>query len=404
MAIGSITREEAEGVWENIKNDSELNKLGEKNVLPPLLIKVIDFSTRIKDQEQSDAPLSLAVQNISIPIEDIKDSLYMCINEKRIQLVENDTPDFYRGIIEKVSSSQDTGCAFVSVPLIGNSGIIGVLVVDNRFLFSERTIDNDLLHCLEAYANAIAISIENTRLKLQLAEDEKLKIWRDSAANIVHTIGTRMSVINGSISQLRTFLNKNVDSNLFNETSVYFHEFYDGIQKADRVLKDFRVFAAPTELKLDEIDVTNEINKIIKEIKNNLQIDVVSTLMNEEIKILGDSTKLSDAFMELAINAQDARGSSKNDKLIISIITEVEELSFSSQQYYNIEFCDNGPGVAIEQKAFIFEPFNTTKKGSSGLGLAIVKQIILKHGGTIEEIGTPGEGAKFIIRIPINNK
>ena len=51
-----------------------------------------------------------------------------------------------------------------------------------------------------------------------------------------------------------------------------------------------------------------------------------------------------------------------------------------------LEFCvkDNGPGVAEESDAALFDPFVTTKPTGSGLGLALVAKIIGDHGGIIE--------------------
>ena len=57
-----------------------------------------------------------------------------------------------------------------------------------------------------------------------------------------------------------------------------------------------------------------------------------------------------------------------------------------------------------EVKEHLFERFFTTKsvdKGT-GLGLSISYQIIVeKHGGKLECISAPGEGAEFVIEIPI---
>ncbi len=69
----------------------------------------------------------------------------------------------------------------------------------------------------------------------------------------------------------------------------------------------------------------------------------------------------------------------------------------------SIGFKDTGAGIAPDIKDRIFEPFFTTKKQGegSGLGLDIVKKIIDKHNGSIEVQSELGEGANFIIHIPI---
>ncbi|NUR25366.1 MAG: HAMP domain-containing histidine kinase [Catenulispora sp.] len=63
---------------------------------------------------------------------------------------------------------------------------------------------------------------------------------------------------------------------------------------------------------------------------------------------------------------------------------------------------DEGPGIAPEMRARVFERFS--KSGSSrgfGLGLTIVAQVVALHGGTVEAGATPrGVGARFTVRLP----
>jgi signal transduction histidine kinase len=66
-----------------------------------------------------------------------------------------------------------------------------------------------------------------------------------------------------------------------------------------------------------------------------------------------------------------------------------------------IEIRDHGPGVAPEMADRIFDPYCTGKAGGTGLGLALVKQTIEMHGGTISLARTPGGGATFVIRMPL---
>jgi two-component system nitrogen regulation sensor histidine kinase GlnL len=51
---------------------------------------------------------------------------------------------------------------------------------------------------------------------------------------------------------------------------------------------------------------------------------------------------------------------------------------------------DNGPGIADEVRATLFEPFVTTKRGGQGLGLALVAKLVTDQGGLIECDSRPG--------------
>ena len=67
---------------------------------------------------------------------------------------------------------------------------------------------------------------------------------------------------------------------------------------------------------------------------------------------------------------------------------------------------DDGPGIAKDAQARIFERFfrvdkaRSREQGGTGLGLAIVKHVIQAHGGEVRIESEPGSGAKFIMNLP----
>ncbi len=65
-----------------------------------------------------------------------------------------------------------------------------------------------------------------------------------------------------------------------------------------------------------------------------------------------------------------------------------------------IRVMDNGPGIPPEVLEHIFEPFYSTKEGSTGLGLPYVRQIIKEHRGDISIASTFGQGCTVTITLP----
>jgi signal transduction histidine kinase len=61
---------------------------------------------------------------------------------------------------------------------------------------------------------------------------------------------------------------------------------------------------------------------------------------------------------------------------------------------------DTGPGIQPEDFPRIFLPF-FSRSGGTGLGLPLARQIVHAHGGTIDVESQPGQGASFIVRIPV---
>ncbi len=69
-----------------------------------------------------------------------------------------------------------------------------------------------------------------------------------------------------------------------------------------------------------------------------------------------------------------------------------------------INIRDNGPGMDEAVRKKVFEPFFTTKGPSkgTGLGLSVSYFIIVDdHGGKMELNSQPGQGACFIIYLPL---
>jgi len=67
-------------------------------------------------------------------------------------------------------------------------------------------------------------------------------------------------------------------------------------------------------------------------------------------------------------------------------------------------FEDSGPGVSAEDQGQIFEPLMTTRAKGMGLGLALSRKILEAHGGQIRLVSQPGEGAVFLVEMPLAEK
>jgi signal transduction histidine kinase len=62
---------------------------------------------------------------------------------------------------------------------------------------------------------------------------------------------------------------------------------------------------------------------------------------------------------------------------------------------------DNGPGIDQSELKKIFEVFYSKRAGGSGFGLAITRRVIAEHGGRIVVKSRHGQGATFVIKLPV---
>jgi signal transduction histidine kinase len=67
-----------------------------------------------------------------------------------------------------------------------------------------------------------------------------------------------------------------------------------------------------------------------------------------------------------------------------------------------ITVADNGPGLPESREDNVFDPFFTTKEPGkgTGLGLFICARLVSGMGGRIEVENRPGQGARFVVRLP----
>jgi signal transduction histidine kinase len=82
-------------------------------------------------------------------------------------------------------------------------------------------------------------------------------------------------------------------------------------------------------------------------------------------------------------------------------------LSRSSNDRFQIQIADDGPGIADAEKSKVFEPFyrtaaaRDTDRQGMGLGLSIARSIILAHGGTIELRDRTPCGLVVTVNLPV---
>ncbi|WP_318670498.1 sensor histidine kinase [Nostoc flagelliforme] len=111
---------------------------------------------------------------------------------------------------------------------------------------------------------------------------------------------------------------------------------------------------------------------------------------------------MNQVFMNLLANAIDALEECFQKELCPNPLIRISCEQVNENAV--IRIADNGSGISEEIQSRLFDPFFTTKPvgRGTGMGLSISYQIITeKHGGSLQCISSPGEGAEFVITIPI---
>ncbi|MFT4033754.1 MAG: ATP-binding protein [Siphonobacter sp.] len=153
---------------------------------------------------------------------------------------------------------------------------------------------------------------------------------------------------------------------------------------------------ARENIRIDQ--VTQEALEAVHQLALDKRILITLTLPEHLPVVQADRDKLMQVFINLLSNGIKY---TEKDKGLIQVSVQVED------ELLRIKVADNGTGVGVDYQKLIFDKFyqaeNQTirKPKGSGLGLAITKKIIELHQGTIWVESQPGQGATFIILLPI---
>jgi two-component system NtrC family sensor kinase len=134
----------------------------------------------------------------------------------------------------------------------------------------------------------------------------------------------------------------------------------------------------------------------------NLGVRVEQRLAEHLPPIRANGQEMEQVALNLFLNALDAMP--RGGQLTVS--ARRERVSPDERESVVITVEDTGPGVPEALRARVFEPFFTTKASGrgTGLGLSICQGVIRSHGGRIKLDRRRGQGSRFRIILPVEEK
>ncbi|GMU36517.1 MAG: ATP-binding protein [Phycisphaerae bacterium] len=131
----------------------------------------------------------------------------------------------------------------------------------------------------------------------------------------------------------------------------------------------------------------------------------VEKRLDPAVAIRMDPDELTQVILNLITNAKEAMPDGGRLAIVVDREREVDEAGGDARDWACIRVRDSGTGIAPEARRRIFEPFYTTKhqpgRHGTGLGLSIVYAAVASAGGRIDVESEPGQGAEFLIRLPL---
>jgi two-component system NtrC family sensor kinase len=287
------------------------------------------------------------------------------------------------------------------VPLLVREQVIGALELADKIGGPFTETDRDLLQTL---AGSVAVAVENAQLyaevndyaralersQAQLIQAEKMAAIGRLAASIAHEINNPLQAIHNTIHLAMT------DRLPPEKRGEYLGMAQKEVERLIEIVQRMLEFYRPSKGGIVQTDVNRLLRDALAIADKRLQhgrVRVSARFADGLPPILGVPDQLTQVFLNIIINAVEAMPDG-GDLRVGTLLTD-------DRRWVLVAFQDSGPGLTAEQIAHIFEPFYTTKPSGTGLGLAISYGIVERHGGTIEVSSQPGQGATFVVRLPV---
>ena len=236
---------------------------------------------------------------------------------------------------------------------------------------------------------------EERRLENSLMQAGKLAAIGQLAAGVAHEINNPLTAINANAHMLKMVISPDDD-------------MYEAVEliaragdRASNVVRGLLDFARQNQYSFESGDVNRSImqaQRLLTYQFKSADIAVIRRLDDDLPEVEASWEHLKTVWLNLLINARDAVLARPAERKI-----EIETRLASSGDHVQILVTDNGRGISPAEAEHIFEPFYTTKDPGqgTGLGLATSQRIVQQHGGSMEVVSEPEDGATFVVRLPV---
>jgi two-component system sensor histidine kinase HydH len=238
---------------------------------------------------------------------------------------------------------------------------------------------------------SLADTLEPNRER-QAVADKRVLLER-LMARLAHEIRNPLSSLDVHVQLLEEDI-ASISKEIPERLSSRFEIIRGELHRLESIVGHFLKLAGPSELDIESLDI----GKVVSHVCDLLRPEAAErgiqiTLAHPENLpvISGDRVRLTQALLNVVINAIQALGQDGDVKVDLSLHGGDLHLSVS----------DNGPGIAPEKMDSIFDPYFTTKEEGSGLGLWIAQQIVTAHRGTLRACNNQPSGAQFIMSLPL---
>ncbi|MBK9167092.1 MAG: response regulator [Bryobacterales bacterium] len=257
---------------------------------------------------------------------------------------------------------------------------------------------------------AVRHAAEEQRLRRELRQSqtallqsERLAALTRLVAGIAHEVNTPLGALQSSMdliarmaSRLRTVV-PDEHSHLGVRIEESAQQSIEACQRITGIVSDLIAFAQIDRADIQRTSIAPLIENTLRLLRSTWSDRIeVEVDLNELPAIECYPRELNQLILNLLMNAGQAIEQTGRPGAI-------RVRAWTEDGWICLEVADTGPGIPPEHLTRIFDPGFTTKGVGVGLGLGlpICDRIARAHGGSLTVRSTPGEGAAFLVRLPV---
>lgn len=241
----------------------------------------------------------------------------------------------------------------------------------------------------------------NKRIESLRVRTERLEAVAALSASLAHEIRNPLASIRSAVEQLSATRRATDDERALGALVMRESD------RLSRLLGEFLDFARTRATVIASVDlaaIARGAASLASVHPSRAEGVVVHCSMPDKPFVIeADEDLLHRAIFNLALNAvQAAPAGGRVDVDIVSLLAdEVPAGAGFHDGAVALRVTDDGPGIPLDFRARMFEPFVTTKQGGSGLGLPVVHRAVEAHRGLVL-VDSSAHGTRFTMLLPLS--